>query len=255
MLTYRWRRRGQELMFSWSVSYLFVILHVDLWMLGHHTDPSGYMALMNTLCDMSQFVDVIPVPNESSTTSAFFFMQHVLMKLGIYHLVVLDDERLFKEASIAMCDVLNINYDVLEKRNHKDLTVEYFYRFLNKSITIAAEDRGTNDIFVPTGIAATYVWNSVQIDGTDTLRRIPTIGRELHFPIDINLSALPKLAHNSDQAALDYLKLTGSSRHFSFSILKILIEDRRTAHTERINNNRNVLVLEPGDIVMARRAI
>ena len=37
--------------------------------------------------------------------------------------------------------------------------------------------------------------------------------------------------------------------------MKILIEDRRTAHAERINNNRNVVVLETGDIVMARMTI
>ena len=46
MLTNRWRRRGQELMFSWPVSSPFDILHVDLWMPGHYTDPNGYMALM-----------------------------------------------------------------------------------------------------------------------------------------------------------------------------------------------------------------
>ena len=154
-----------------------------------------------------------------------------------------------------MCDALNLNYDVLAKRNHKGLTVEHFHRFLNKSITITAEDCGTNDVLVPAGIAVGYAWNSAPIDDTDIIRSIPAIGRELHFPIDINLSALPKLAHNSGQAALDYLKLTDSSRHFSSSILKILIEDRRTAHAERINNNRNVVVLEPGDIVMARTAI
>ena len=30
MLIYRWRRRGQELMFSWPVSFPFAILHVDI---------------------------------------------------------------------------------------------------------------------------------------------------------------------------------------------------------------------------------
>ena len=215
-------------MFSWPVSSPFAILHVDLWMPGHHTDPNGYMALMNTMCVMSQFVVVLPVPNESSATLASFFMQHVLMKFGLCHLVVLDYRSPFKGALIVMCDALNINYDVLAKRNHKGLTVERFHRFLNKSITVAAEDRCTNDIFIPTGIAAGYAWNSAPIDGPDILRSVPAIGRELHFPMDINLSALPKLAHNSGQTALDYLKLTDSSRHFSSSILKILIEDRRT---------------------------
>ena len=110
-------------------------------------------------------------------------------------------------------------------------------------------------IFFPAGTTVGYAWNSAPIDGTDIFRIIPTIGRELHFPLDINLSALTKLAHNSSQAALNYLKQIDSSRHLSSSILKILIEDRRTAHAECINNNRNVVVLEPGDIFMARTAI
>ena len=37
--------------------------------------------------------------------------------------------------------------------------------------------------------------------------------------------------------------------------MKILIEDHRTAHTERINNNGNFIILKPEDIVMARTAI
>ena len=37
--------------------------------------------------------------------------------------------------------------------------------------------------------------------------------------------------------------------------MKKIIEDRRTDHAERINNNRNIIVLEPGDIVITRTAI
>ena len=33
-LTFHWRRRCHELMFSWPVSSLFAIIHVDLWMPG-----------------------------------------------------------------------------------------------------------------------------------------------------------------------------------------------------------------------------
>ena len=221
----------------------------------YHTDPNGYIALMNTICDMSQCLVVVLVPNESSVTLSSFFMQHVFMKIGICHLVVLDDGIPCKGSFITMCNALSLNYDVLTKRNHKGLSVEHFHRFLNKSVTIAVEDRGTNDIFVPACIAAGYAWNSALIDGTDILRSIPAIGREPHFPIDINFSALPKLAHNSSQSALDFIKLTDSSHHFFSSILKLLIEDRRTAHVERIINYHNIVVLEPGDIVMARTAI
>ena len=130
----------------------------------------------------------------------------------------------------------------------------YFHHFLNKSMTISAEG-GTNDIFIPVSISTRYDWNSAPIDGTNILRSIPVIGRELHFPIDINLNALPKLTQNNAQDSLEYLKLTKSSRHFSKSILKHFIENCRTAHTERIKDLRHLVVLEPGDIVMARTAV
>ena len=84
-------------MFSWFISSPFTILHADLWIPGHYTDSNGYMALMNVMCGMSQFVDL--VPGESSTTLASYFMQHVLLKFGLYHLVVLDDGTPFKGVS------------------------------------------------------------------------------------------------------------------------------------------------------------
>ena len=78
-----------------------------------------------------------------------------------------------------MCKVLNINCDIVAKKNHKGLLVEKFHRFLNKSITIAAEDRGANDTFVAASVVAGYAWNSSLIDGTNILRSVPAIGREL----------------------------------------------------------------------------
>ena len=104
---------------------------------------------------MIQFVVVIPVPDETSATLASHFMQHISLKFGMCHRVVIDDGILFKGAFGAMCQALNLNYNVLAKRNRKGLSVEHFHRFLNKSVTIAAEERGTNDIFVPASIVAT----------------------------------------------------------------------------------------------------
>jgi len=68
----------------------------------------------------------------------------------------LDEDSLFKDAFVAMCKALELNYDILAKINHKGLSVEHFYRFLNKATTIAMEDRQSNDVFVPAGIAAWY---------------------------------------------------------------------------------------------------
>ena len=124
-----------------------------------------------------------------------------------------------------MCHALNLNYNIFAKRNHKGLSVENFHRFLNKSVTIAAEERVTTDIFVPVGI------------------------------LDINLNTIPKLFQNNANAALDYLKFIDSSCNLSSSILKILMEDRRIGHAERINNSRNLVVWNTRYIVMARTAI
>ena len=242
-------------MFSWPVSSPFAIIHVDLWMPGKYTDTNGNMALMNTMCDMSYFVVVVLVTNESSATLAENFFQHVLMKFGLCHLVIIDDGTPFKGDFVAMCIALDLNYDILAKRNHKGLTVEHFHRFLNKAVTIAMEDRQSNDVFVSVGIAAGYAWNRASIDGTDILRSTVATGREFRFPIDINLSPLPQLTQNNAQSTIDYLRLTDFNRRFSSSILKILIEDRRNMHAERVNNNKSIVELIVGDIVMARTAV
>ena len=66
---------------------------------------------------------------------------------------------------------------------------------------------------------------------------------------------VPKVIQNNAQVTLDYPNFTNSHRHFASSIHKILIEDRRTAHAERINNSKHLVLLKAGDIVMTRTAI
>ena len=51
------------------------------------------------------------------------------------------------------------------------------------------------------------------------------------------------------------LRITDFNRRISSSILKTLIEDCREAHDERVNNNKNIVELVVGDIVMARTAV
>ena len=174
-------------------------------MSGKYTDSNGNMALMNDMCDMSQLVVVVPITTESSATLAENYFQHVLMKFGLCHLVVIDDDTPFKGDFVAMCTALDLNYDILAKRNNNGLTDGHFHRFLNNAVTIAIEDRQSNDVFVPAGIATEYVWNSLPIDDTAILRSAVAICRESMFPIDINLSALPQLTQNNYQSTIDYL--------------------------------------------------
>ena len=107
---------------------------------GKYIDSNGKMVLMNAMCDMSQFVVGVPVINESSATLAENFLQHVLMKFGLCYLIIIDDGNPFKGAFVAMCTSLDLNYDILAKRNYKGLTVEHFHRFLDKAMTIVMEE-------------------------------------------------------------------------------------------------------------------
>ena len=66
---------------------------------------------------------------------------------------------------------------------------------------------------------------------------------------------MPQLTQNNAQSAIYFLRLTDSNRRFSFAILKILIEDRHDTHAERFNNNKNIVDLVVGDIVIAQTTV
>ena len=75
------------------------------------------------MCDMNQFVVVIPVTNETSITRVDHFIQHVILKFDSYHLVILDDDIPFKSVFCSMNKELNINLGILTK-NYKELLVK-----------------------------------------------------------------------------------------------------------------------------------
>ena len=90
-------------------------------MSGYFTDSNGNVVLMNIICDMTRFVVDVPVPNEISATLADHFMQHVILKFGIYYLVILDDDNPFMCVFSTLCKVLNINARIFAKRNNKGI--------------------------------------------------------------------------------------------------------------------------------------
>ena len=73
--------------------------------------------------------------------------------------------------------------------------------------------------------------------------------------MDISLALTPKLIDNQANSVLEYLRLTDKDKIFATEILKLLVEDRCIAHHDRINNNRNIVALQQGDVVMARREV
>ena len=87
------------------------------------------------------------------------------------------------------------------------------------------------------------------------IRSIPVIERELRFPLDIDLSGLPPIVSNNSESVVSYLRLIDSNRNFASAILKIIIENRRTVHTERFNNIRIIVIMLSGDLFMASTTV
>ena len=69
--------------------------------------------------------------------------------------------------------------------------------------------------------------------------------------MDVQLNALPSL-NCSDQSALyTYLRDVSNDSTFATSVLQVLIEERRSAHRSRWNNDRAAKAFQIGDVVKA----
>jgi len=90
-----------------------------------------------------------------------------------------------------MCASLNIRFHVVSKYNHKVIGIEKFNKLLNHAQKISTEERGASESFVEVAMATSYAWNPSLVEGADIIRSMPAIGRELRFPLDINLTETP----------------------------------------------------------------
>ena len=88
------------------------------------------------MCDLTQFVVVVPVPGMTASIIAKYFMQEVLLKFGIGHLVVIYDDVPFKGICIAACDSLHLKYESVSTHNHKVVLIEKLHCFLNELLPL-----------------------------------------------------------------------------------------------------------------------
>ena len=247
-----WRTRQSELYFSWPITVPFWIMHVDLWSPGTTTDDAGHKGyLMNSMCDLTQFVVSSPTTDITSVALAELFMSTVVLTFGMCSVVVVDDGSNFKNVFLEMCKKLNIHCWVLSRGNHKGNSVEHYHRFINKTQAIAGNDRGTHSIFANNAKTSQYAWNSSPIDGTDITRSMAAIGRDFRFPLDVNLTPTPTLNSSSNASLFQYLRDVSLESKFAVSILQILIKERREYHQNRHNTKVSKCALKIGDVVKA----
>ena len=244
--------RNSELIFSWPLCCPFYILHVDLWAPGEIANYRGETYLMNAMCDLTGFVLVNATNNITAHDLARLLVQEVLLKVGFCGLIVVDDGSTFKGLFQSVCSILNIDIHVAARGNHKAVGVEHFHRFLNKAVAIAANDRGTNTVFVEASHTAAYAWNSSPIDGTDIIRSVPAVGRPFRFPFDLSLSPTPTPTMQQATDVHAFLRLAGPTTQFAEQVLRLLTEERRAIHRERANESRSPTTYAVGDLVMAR---
>jgi len=244
--------RNSELIFSWPLCCPFYILHVDLWAPGDIANYRGETYLMNSMCDLTGFVLVTATNDISAHNLARLLVQDVLLKVGFCGLIVVDDGSTFKGLFKEVCGILNIDLHVAARGNHQAVGVEHFHRFLNKAVAIAANDRGTNTVFVEAAHTAAYAWNSSPIDGTDIIRSVPAVGRPFRFPFDISLSPTPTPTQQQATDVHAFLRLAAPTTQFAEQVLRLLTEERRAIHRERANASRSPVAFAVGDLVMAK---
>ncbi len=256
ILTNKRIRRHSEVLFSWPVTAPMFVLHCDLWSPGSTVSPSGHTHLLSAMCDLTQFVVSVPVRTTHAHNLARFLFQDILLKVGMCGLIVVDAGSTFCGIFADACKLLGIRLHPASRGNHKAVSVERFFRYLNKAVTIASSDRGTPLVWVEAAMIATYAWNCSPIDGTDVVRSIPAMGREFKFPFDVALDAdgAPPAEPLSDSSAsvLAYIQQTSEHIDFARRVVELVVHDRRQAHRDRVNEGRSAPQFSPGDLVLVR---
>ena len=177
-----------------------------MWQPGEISDYTGRNHLMNAMCDMTQFVVSIATEFITASHVAQLSMEGVLLKFGICALIVVDADNKFKGTFVYMANALKIRVHVVAARNHKTVEVERFRNFFNHVCKIFGEERETSEYFVECGMLSAYGWNVSPIDGTEIIRSITTIGRELKFPMDIHIAKIPTVIDSASKSIVTYLR-------------------------------------------------
>ena len=119
------------------------------------------------MCDLSTFVVSCIVSDTTAATLAHTFIEQVLLTFGTCAVIVVDADSSFRGTFEAMCKILKVHFWPLAHNNHKGLPVEHYHRFLNKVVTISAEEQGTLQIISQVYKLAQYTWNSAPVHGTN----------------------------------------------------------------------------------------
>ena len=82
-------------------------MHLDLWSPGITTDATGKPGyLLNSICDLTQFVVSSITFNTEATVLARLFMEDVVLSFGMVAFVVVDADSRFRSVFEEVCTIL-----------------------------------------------------------------------------------------------------------------------------------------------------
>ncbi len=247
-------RKSRELVYSYPASSPFYIIHVDIWQPGETVSAQGFGYFLGAMDDLTGFMIVAELKDLSSATLATTLMQQVLLKVGMCGMIRPDADSKFLGHFVAVCKILDIPFDAAARNNHKSVSVERFFRFLNKAATIECNAHGSHAISVEAVHVAAYAWNASVIDGTEIIRSVPAVGRPFRFPIDVSLTIPPDLPTSEDATVkvYDYIRLGQAQSVFAQGVLRLITEDRRVHAAEQVNMTRQPIPFHVNDIVAVK---
>jgi hypothetical protein len=235
----------------------FKVVHADVYKPGDTQSFDGPRSLMVVMDHMSTFVIVEPLPNELNSTTFAKALYKVLLQFGLAHTCVVDADSKFQAEFTETLKLLKIHRYPLARGNHNGMLVERFNRFLNDSLTIFLNDRGTNRTFLEGSYLAAYAWNSAPVVGTDMSRSLVAIGRELSFPIDFVSSSSRVFSETVDPSVVtSYSKDMLALLEKCQEVYRILIAEHRAMHRELRNSQLPApFRFNIGDIVLAKKQV
>ena len=120
-------KESSGLIHSWPITTPFAIISVNVWQPGSVVNADGMVDILNSMCDMTQFIVMASIQNLEASHIVGVFMENVLLKFGLCVMVVVDEGKAFCSIFKDMCRLLNIRCQTVSKRNYKAVGVERFH--------------------------------------------------------------------------------------------------------------------------------
>ncbi len=131
-----------KLVYGFLIEAPFLELHVDAYSAGAHTGFEGSSTYLIACCGMCSFGALEPISNANATTFASAIMK-IMLQFGFAHTVILDKDSKFFGVFRESLDLLKIHCHVLSGNNHNRMLVKRLNQYLNKSLCIMTNKRGS----------------------------------------------------------------------------------------------------------------